>query len=131
MRLLVAHWPASLREWLPGLAISLPLGLALWFVRDQPETLRVGLASVAVLLAVPWIVPAIMLIGVLSAPLYMWLHTQGPVPPVMTWLGAVIVLAALLGSHVNAALLICWWRSRRGVIPEPGLREFLDRQPRH
>ncbi len=83
------------------------------------------------LLAVPWIVPAIVLIGVLSAPLYMWLHTQGPVPPVMTWLGAVVLVAAVLGSHVNAALLICWWRSRRSLSSEAGLREFLERQPRH
>jgi hypothetical protein len=131
MRVLAAHWPATLREWLPGLAISLPLGLALWLVRDQPETVRVGLASAAVLLAVPWIVPAIVLIGVLSAPLYMWLHAQGPVPPVMIWLGTVVLVAAVLGCHVNAALLICWLRSRRGVSPEAGLREFLERQPRH
>jgi hypothetical protein len=103
--------------------------VALWLVRDQPEAVRVALASVAVLLAVPWIVPAIVLVGVTSAPLYMWLHTQGPVLPVMTWLGAVVLIAAVLGSHVNAALLIGWWRSRRSLSPEAGLREFLERQP--
>jgi hypothetical protein len=92
---------------------------------------RVGVATVTVLLAVPWIVPAIVLIGVLSAPVYMWLHTQGPVPAVMTWLGAVVLVAALLGSHVNASLIACWWRSLRSVSPEAGLREFLERQPRH
>ena len=41
------------------------------------------LASVAIVLSVPWIVPATMLLAVLSAPVYMWLHTQGPVPAVL------------------------------------------------
>lgn len=131
MRAFVARWPATVREWLPGFVVSLPLGLALWLARDQSDALRVGLASVAVLLGLPWVVPALMLIAVLSAPLYIWLHTQGPVPVVLTWLGVVVLIAAVLGSHVNAALIASWRRSRTGLIPEPGLRDFLERPSRH
>jgi len=131
MRVVVARWPATLGEWLPGLLLSLPLGLALWLARDQSEALRFGLASAAVLLGLPWVVPGLMLIAVLSAPVYIWLHTQGPVPAVLSWLGVVLLVAAVLGSHVNAALLASWRRSRRGLIPEPGLRDFLERPARH
>jgi hypothetical protein len=81
---------------------------------------------VAVLLAIPWVVPATVLLGAASAPVYMWLHTQGPVPPVLTWLGGVVLVAAVVGAHVNAALLAACWRARR-TVAEPGLREFLER----
>jgi len=127
MRSAVALWPATLREWLPGLALSLPIAAVLWLSRSAPEDLRNMLAGAAVLLAIPWIVPATMLLSALSSPVYMWLHTQGPVPGVLQWLGGVVLIAAVLGCHVNGALLAAWWRGRQRGSPEPGLAEFLKR----
>jgi hypothetical protein len=130
MRSAVALWPATLREWLPGFALSLPIAAALWLSRSAPEDLRNMLAGAAVLLAIPWIVPATMLLGALSSPVYMWLHTQGPVPGVLQWLGGVVLIAAVLGCHVNGALIAAWWRGRQRGAPEPGLAEFLKRSAR-
>ena len=88
------------------------------------------MASVAILLSVPWVIPATMLLSVLSAPVYMWLHTQGPVPAVLDWLGGVVLVSAVVGCHVNAALLIVWQRARK-LKSEVGLRDFLFRHGQH
>lgn len=115
-------------EWLRGLVLSVPVGAALWWVRAEPDAVQVAIATIAILLAVPWVVPALILVGVASSPVYMWLHTQGPVMPVLSWLGGVVLIAAVTGCHINGALLIAWWRHRQRGIPEPGLREFLQRR---
>jgi hypothetical protein len=121
-----ASWPDTAASWARGFALSLPLAAALWLVAGQAEGWRNAVAIAAVLLAVPWVVPATVLLGALSVPLYMWLHTQGPVVPVLDWLGGVVLVAAVVGAHINAAVLAACWRARR-YEPEPGLREFLGR----
>jgi len=128
MRARLAAWPGHWREWLPGLLASVPLSLLLWHLRDAPEGLRTVVATVAVLLALPWVVPALMLVATLSVPVYMWLHTQGPAPDVLQWLGGTLLIGAVLGAHVNAALVWIWLHGSRSV-PEPGLRDFLKRAP--
>jgi hypothetical protein len=129
MRAPLPLWPAKFRGWLPGLLLSVPLALLLWNLRTAPEDLRTTVATAAVLLALPWVVPAMVLVATVSAPLYMWLHTQGPVPDVLQWLGGTLLVGAVLGAHVNATLAWLWLR-RDPAVPEPGLRDFLERSPR-
>lgn len=125
MRAPLALWPRRL-QWLPGLLLSVPLALLLWSLRGADEDLRSGVAVAAVLLALPWVIPAMVLVAALSVPVYMWLHTQGPVPPVLNWLGGTVLVAAVIGAHVNAAL--GWmWMHRGKAVPEPGLGDFLKR----
>ena len=121
MRAPLPLWPATFRGWLPGLLLSVPLALLLW-------NLRTAVATAAVLLALPWVVPAMVLVATVSVPLYMWLHTQGPVPDVLQWLGGTLLAGAVLGAHVNATLAWLWLR-RAPAVPEPGLRDFLERSP--
>jgi len=125
MRAPLALWPRRL-QWLPGLLLSVPLALLLWSLRSAGEDVRTSVAIVAVLLALPWVVPAMVLVAALSVPVYMWLHTQGPVPPVLQWLGGTVLVAAVIGAHVNAAL--GWvWMHRGKAVPEPGIGDFLKR----
>jgi hypothetical protein len=120
-------WPRTLREWLPGLFASVPLAFLLLSTRGVNSASAALTASVAVVLSIPWVVPATMLLAVLSAPIYMWLHSQGPVPAVLEWLGGVVLVAAVVGCHLNAALLWAWQRARRSNETEAGLRDFLSR----
>ena len=129
MRAPLPLWPATFSGWLPGLLLSVPLALLLWNLRTAPEDLRTAVATAAVLLALPWVVPAMVLVATVSVPLYMWLHTQGPVPDVLQWLGGTLLAGAVLGAHVNATLAWLWLR-RDPAVPEPGLRDFLERSPR-
>jgi hypothetical protein len=101
------------------------LAFSLFSTRGADSQTLALLASVAIVLSVPWVVPATILCAVLSAPIYMWLHTQGPVPAVVEWLGGVVLVAAVAGCHVNAALLCAWERTRRSSAAEAGLRDFL------
>ena len=127
MRAPLALWPRRL-QWLPGLLLSAPLALLLWSLRGAGEEVRTSIAVAAVLLALPWVIPAMVLVAALSVPLYMWLHTQGPVPPVLQWLGGTVLVAAVIGAHVNAAL--GWlWLHRGKAVPEPGIGDFLKRRP--
>ena len=127
MRAPLALWPRRL-QWLPGLLLSAPLALLLWALRGAGEEVRTGIAVAAVLLALPWVIPAMVLVAALSVPLYMWLHTQGPVPPVLQWLGGTVLVAAVIGAHINAAL--GWlWLHRGKAVPEPGIGDFLKRRP--
>jgi len=127
MRPPLTLWPTRLRSWLPGLLLSVPLAWLLWNLRAAPEDLRTAVAAAAVLLALPWIVPAMILVATLSVPVYMWMHTQGPVPGALEWLGGTILIGAVLGAHLNATL--AWlWLQRGRAVPEPGLREFLRRK---
>jgi hypothetical protein len=127
MRAPLALWPRR-RQWLPGLLLSVPVALLLWSLRGSAEEVRTSVAAAAVLLALPWVVPAMVLVAALSAPLYMWLHTQGPVPPVLEWLGGTLLVGAVIGAHINGALAWRWLHPGRSV-PEPGLGEFLKRRP--
>lgn len=124
-------WPRTLREWLPGLFVSLPVALLLVSTRGVESQWTALAASVAVMLSIPWVVPATMLLAVLSAPVYMWLHSQGPAPAVLDWLGGVVLVAAVVGCHLNAALLFAWQRARRSSTAEIGLRDFLFRHGQH
>ena len=126
MRAPLGLWPRR-QQWLPGLLLSVPLALLLWSLRGASEDVRTGLAVAAVLLALPWVIPAMVLVAALSVPVYMWLHTQGPVPPVFVWLGGTVLVAAVIGAHINAAL--GWlWMHRGKAVPEPGIGEFLKRR---
>jgi hypothetical protein len=126
MRAPLALWPRR-QQWLPGLLLSVPLALLLWSLRGAGEDMRTGVAVVAVLLALPWVIPAMVLVAALSVPAYMWLHTKGPVPPVFVWLGGTVLVAAVIGAHINASL--GWlWMHRGKAVPEPGLGEFLKRR---
>jgi hypothetical protein len=126
MRAPLALWPRRL-QWLPGLLLSAPLALLLWSLRGAGEDVRTGIAVVAVLLALPWVIPAMVLVAALSVPVYVWLHTRGPVPPVTVWLGGTVLVAAVIGAHINAAL--GWmWMHRGKAVPEPGIGDFLKRR---
>jgi len=127
MRAPLALWPRRL-QWLPGLVLSVPVSMLLWSLRDADEAIRAAVAAAAVLLALPWVIPAMVLVAALSAPVYMWLHTQGPVPTVLGWLGGTLLVGAVIGAHINAAL--AWlWMQRGRAVPEPGIGEFLKRRP--
>ena len=126
MRAPLALWPHRL-QWLPGLLLSVPVALLLWSLRGADEAVRAAVAAAAVLLALPWVVPAMVLVAALSAPVYMWMHTQGPVPTVLAWLGGTLLVGAVIGAHINAAL--AWlWMQRGRAVPEPGIGEFLKRR---
>ena len=118
-------WPTTLQHWLPGLILSGPLALMLLLTRTAEPEVRAVAGSLAVLLSIPWVIPATMLVAVCSVPIYMWLHTQGPVPLVLDWLGSVVLVATVIGCHINAALLAAWHRPRRSDVAEAGLRDFL------
>jgi hypothetical protein len=126
MRPPLALWPRGV-QWLAGLLASVPVALLLWSLRGADDMVRHGVAAAAVLLALPWIVPSMVLVAALSAPLYMWLHTRGTVPPVLEWLGWMVLVAAVVGAHINAAL--GWrWMQRGRAVPEPGIGDFLKRR---
>ncbi len=125
------RWPRTPREWLPGLLASMPVAFLLLSTHGAETSSKALLASVVIVLSVPWVVPATMLLAVLSAPVYMWLHTQGPVPAVLDWLGGVVLIAAVAGCHINAALLLAWLRTRKLGADEIGLRDFLFRHGQH
>jgi hypothetical protein len=125
------HWPRTLCDWLAGLLGSVPLALLLLNSHGGDTASAALWASVAIVLSVPWVIPATMLFAVLSAPVYMWLHTQGQVPAVLEWLGSVVLLAAVAGCHINAALLLAWYRARKMAADEIGLRDFLFRHGQH
>jgi len=127
MRAAPVLWPTGIRGWLPGLMISVPVALLLWTTRSSDEGMRTAIAAGIVIFGLPWVVPGMLLVATLSVPVYMWLHTQGPVPPVLDWLGATLLIGAVLGAHINAAL--SWsWLGRDRAIPESGIGDFLARR---
>ena len=71
-------------------------------------------------------IAAMVLVAAVSVPFYMWLHTKGPVPPVLDWLGGTVLVAGVIGAHINAAL--GWmWMHRGKAVPEAGIGDFLKR----
>ncbi len=124
-------WPRTMREWTPALFVSLPLALLLLSTRSAESQWATLAASLAVLLSIPWVVPATMLLAVASAPVYMWLHSQGPVPQVLDWLGGVVLVAAVVGCHLNTGFVFAWMGARHLESEEIGLRDFLSRHGQH
>jgi hypothetical protein len=115
-------------HWNWGYVLSVPVALLL--VQSQVggnPTHAQYAAMLAVVLGLPWIVPAFIVVAVLSSPLYAWLHTVGPAPEVMTWLGGTVLVGAVIGCHMNAALLVTHLR-RAPTRPEQGLGDFLQRR---
>jgi hypothetical protein len=108
----------------------LPLGAAvallLFALRGEP--LGAPLAAVLCVLALPWVVAALITIAVLSSPVYMALHPLAAAPALDVWLGGVVLLAIAAGVQINAGLLLAWWRRPRPA-PHPGIGEFLRRPP--
>lgn len=126
--------PSSLRAPLragliDGLVLSLPVGTMVVATQltASPRAAQLG-AIAAALLAVPWVVPAWVAIAALSSPLYVWLVLHEQPLDVMRWLGGAVLVAAVVGSHVNGVLLVRGWcaRHRRGA-PQDGLGKFLRR----
>ena len=117
-------------HWNWGYLLSVPVAIALAQSQLDGDPVRAQYAAmVAVVLGLPWIVPAFIVVAVLSSPLYAWLHTLGPAPDVMTWLGGTVLVGAVIGCHVNAALLGTRLR-RKQARGAQGLGDFL-RRPRN
>jgi hypothetical protein len=107
---------------------ALPLGAAIatLLLATRGTPLGMALATALCLLALPWVVVALIAIAVLSSPVYMALHPLALAPALDVWLGGVVLLAIAVGVQINAGLLLAWWRRPR-TAPEPGLGEFLRR----
>jgi hypothetical protein len=110
-----------------ALAGSAPLALAVAAARASgDEDLAHAAGALAVVLGLPWIVPAMIVVAVLSAPLYVALHWLGYPQALGPWLAAVILIAAVIGWHVNLALAIAR-RLQPRTRSERGLADFLRR----
>jgi hypothetical protein len=117
-------------HWNWGYLLSVPVAWLLVHGQLDGDPARAQYtAMLAVLLALPWIVPAFIVVAVVTSPLYAWLHTLGPAPEVMSWLGGTVLVGAVIGCHINAALLATRLR-RAPARRESGLGEFL-RRPRN
>jgi hypothetical protein len=128
-RLALRHRPGDV-HWNWGYVLSAPIAVAIVLSRDGGDPAwSQHLAAFAILLGLPWILPAFIIFAVVSAPVYFWLRLAAPTPEVMTWLGATVLLGAAIGCHINAALIGTWLRRPR-PHGEPGLAEFL-RRPRN
>lgn len=110
---------------------ALPLGvvLAALLFATRGELTGTILSAGLCVLALPWIVVVLMVLAVLSSPLYMALHPLSMAPSLDVWLGGVVLLAIAIGVQINVGLLLAWWRRPR-VPLEPGLGEFLRRPSR-
>lgn len=126
LRIALHHGPGDV-HWNWGYALSAPAAflLALVYGADDPTPAQQA-AVLAILLGLPWILPAFIVIAILSAPLYFWLHTVGPTPHVMIWLGGTVLIGAVIGCHINAAL-VGSWLTRPRPRGDLGLSEFLRR----
>ena len=117
----------TLRPLLLALAISGPVAfLALGGRLAGSEAIAHAGAFVAVTLGLPWVVPALVLVAVLSAPLYVALHVAGLPQPLAPWLAWVVLLGAIAACHVNATLLLGSLRKRARAL-DGGLAGFLFR----
>ncbi len=120
------------RDLLSGAALSVPLGSLVLAtqVGDDGNLARLA-ALLVVLVSLPWLVPALVAIAVASAPVYALLHSRGDPPELMAWLSGVILVAAVIGCHVNGALLFRRLLKRRAHAADAGLAEFLRRTNSH
>jgi len=120
--LVCAGWKANLL----ALLVTIPLALIVLATRSDVAAARwVALASV--LCAVPWIMAAFTAVAVVSALLYMALHRFGAPPDLAAWLAGDILVAAVIGCHINTALLIAAALHARHRPRADGLGEFLRR----
>jgi len=115
---------------LMALAVSAPVIVLVIAGRlvDSAAIARTS-AFVAVILGLPWIVPAFVVVAVLSAPIYLALHIAGQPQPLMPWLSGVILIAGVAGCHVNATLLLGTLLRKRPRALDAGLADFLFRSP--
>jgi hypothetical protein len=119
---------SAMRPLLMALAISGPVVAFVIIGRlTQSDLLAHSSAFVAVVLGLPWLIPAFVAIAVLSAPLYVALHIAGHPQPLMPWLSAVILVAGIVACHVNATMLFRWFLRRRAHTRDAGLADFLFR----
>jgi hypothetical protein len=118
--------PSRRAAWL-ALAASAPLAIGVVAVRASGDAdLSPAVCALAIVLGLPWIVPAMIAVGVLSAPLYVALHWLGHPQQLAPWLAAVVLIGAVIGVHVNATLAIAHLRRPRARADD-GLGPFLRR----
>jgi len=121
--------PGTMRRPLvAALAISAPI-IALVVVGRLvgSDAMAHATAFMAIVLGLPWVVPAFVVIAVLSAPVYVALHIAGQPLELMPWLSGVILLAGIVACHVNATLLLHRLLRKRARAPDAGLADFLFR----
>lgn len=109
-----------------GLALLLSAAAASAVVHGWPQPSRPLLVGLFVL-SIPWVMPAFTAVAVLSVPLYMALHRYGAAPELARWLAGTLTAGAVIGLHVNAALLAARWLAPRRRDGDSGLSDFLRR----
>jgi hypothetical protein len=120
------------RPLLTALALSGPVVVLVMVGRlAHSEAIGHVGAFVAVTLGLPWVVPAFVVVAVLSAPLYIALHIVGQPQPLAPWLSGVILIGGIVACHVNATLLISSLLRKRPRTRDAGLADFLFRSPAH
>ena len=118
------------RSLLLALAASAPLALVVIASRfSGSDAMAHAAAFIAVILGLPWIVPAFVAVAVFSAPVFVALHIVGQPQELGPWLSGLILIAGVLACHVNATLLIARSLRRRTQAAEAGLADFLFRPP--
>jgi hypothetical protein len=118
------------RPVLMALAISTPLAALVIAGRlAGSDALAHASAFVVLILGLPWVIPAFVVVAVLSAPLYVALHIAGLPQDLMPWLSGVILIAGVLACHVNATLLLANLLHKRSRASDVGLADFLLRSP--
>ena len=118
------------RPLLVALAISGPIiALVVLGRLAGSDTIAHATAFMTIVLGLPWVVPAFVVIAVLSAPIYVGLHIAGQPVELMPWLSGVILLAGIAACHVNATLLLHQLLRKRARALDAGLAGFLFRSP--
>ena len=123
---------AARRASLLACALSVPVAaLVLAGQLAGSESFAHATAFVALVLGLPWVVPALVVIAVLSAPIYVALHVVGLPQELAPWLSCVILIAGVVACHVNATLLLLKLLRKRVRAPDAGLADFLFRSSAH
>jgi hypothetical protein len=110
-----------------ALAISAPVALFVAAGQVIGSEFAHTTAFVAVILGLPWVVPAFVVIAVLSAPIYVALHFAGHPLDLMPWLSGVILIGSIVATHINAHLLSRRLLRRPARAQDDGLAGFLFR----
>lgn len=114
---------------LAAFAISGPAAIAVLAAQwSGSDALAHAAAFATLILGLPWVVPAFVVVLVLSAPLYVALHILGQPQDLMPWLSAVILIAGVVACHVNATLLLQRLLRKRVRASDGGLADFLFRR---